>query len=127
MDNYITPRDLAFFLIFLVVIALGVLLCIALVKLIALIKRISDMIDTNRPQIDSTLKVLPDTLGNINVAAAEIGSTVGKAGEVIDNFSGKNSDVAVSVEDTVEQVLAIVKGAINAFNVIKDLFNSKFK
>jgi len=121
MDLYISIKDLGFLILFLAGIFALIFLCIVLFKLYNLISKVTNIVDTNRANIDKTMDQLPDTVTNINSALEEVKGTAESATAFVEGISDTASETAVSLERAYGEYAEIFKNIISVVMKIKDL------
>ena len=125
MEILISLKDVGVFIIFAVIVTVGVLITIVLFRVKSLLKKVNNVIDDNKANLDRTLDILPNTLTSVNLVAIEVKNTVDKASGILHSFNGTVSDAATSVEETTEYFILIVKSIVSTIMAVKDLFSSK--
>lgn len=122
---YISIGDIALFIGFCLVTIVSILSAIVLKKIISLIKKVNTVLDSNKSNIEKTITILPDTVQNLNDAAASFKNTMNKAGLIAGSIDSAATGGAVTISDTTENILEIVNiiGGIARF--VKGLFNQK--
>lgn len=119
---YISFEDLAIFLVVCVAVTAGIFLIIALVHFIRVMRKIGQLVDSNKNEIDQTIKVLPTTVSSLGDAAESIKITSDKASGVIGTIDGAVTSTVETVNDTSENVYEIIKVAGLVAKFISDAF-----
>jgi uncharacterized protein YoxC len=92
-----------------------------LVKLNKTINTVNLLLDSNKKEIDNTLKMLPGICENIGSITT---SVKGKA-DMIDNLFVKNEEAAATLD--VESIVTTVSSVVELFTEVKNLFSKKKK
>lgn len=121
MDFYISVKDLGFLILFLAGVFALIFLCIVLYKIFKLIGKLTDIVDTNRVNIDKTMDQLPGTVTNINSVLEEVKGTAESATAFVDGIHETASETAVTLERTYGEYVDLIKNAISIFMKIKEL------
>jgi hypothetical protein len=122
MDFYISVKDLGLLVLFLAAIFALVFLCIVLYRIFKLVGKVTDIVDTNRTNIDKTMDQLPGTVTNINSVLEEVKGTAESATAFVDGISETAAETAVTLEKTYGEYVDIIKNAIAVFIKLKELF-----
>lgn len=125
MSITITLGDLGLFILFAIGVTVGVFLIIALVKLIGLLKRITDLVDANRQNIDRSLENLPEVLENANEATTLVKNGLYKTEDTIDALSDTFLGTAAAVENKTEAVLNYVVIASEIAKGVYEFFSKR--
>ncbi len=119
---YISFEDLAIFLVVCVAVTAGIFLMIALVHFIRVMRKINQLVDSNKSEIDKTVKALPKAVSSLGEAAESLKVTSDKAGAVIGTIDGAVTSTVETVNDTSENVYEIIKVAGLVAKFISDAF-----
>jgi ABC-type transporter Mla subunit MlaD len=115
---YINVKDMLVFLAAFLgacfVVAIGVLLIIALIRLNKALKRTGKLLEDNAENIDSTMKQLPTLVGHFDEIGESLKSTVSKAEVAIDSVGGILSGESITVREnsTAQSIVAIADSVL---------------
>jgi methyl-accepting chemotaxis protein len=123
MYMYISFEDLAIFIVVTVAVVVGVFLIVALKNLISILRKVNKVMDTNKDDIDGTVKALPVTVKNIGDAADSLKNTSDKASAVIGTVDGAVTSTVDKVNGTTENIYEI----INVIGIIAKFISDAFK
>jgi ABC-type transporter Mla subunit MlaD len=122
---FITFQDLGVFIVFSIVIVLGVFLSIVSYNVIKLLKSINKVIGDNHENITKTLNTLPETVKNINETTLSLKENIDKAASTVDSIENVVSETIATVGDNTESVLSIVTIIGKIVKTILDIFSSR--
>lgn len=119
---YIDPLSVAKFLVFCIVMVIGVFLIILLYNLVLLVKKANKIVDDNEENVHKTLAVLPETVNNINNVTLAVKDNFDKAGNAISSLGGTVAETAATVNESTGNILEFIKVVNNIIRVILSLF-----
>jgi len=125
MQFTITPQDIAYFIIFCVIVAVGIYLFIVLHNFLKLLKQVNKVLDENQESITKTINLLPDTVKNVNETTQSIKDSVDKAASTIGSIEGTVTETLAAVSDNTDSVLSIVTIASKIVNIVLSIFSSR--
>lgn len=102
MNITISLVDLAYTLLFLLVLGVGFYLFVTLKNLNGLLSEVRGLLEENRQNIDQSLTHLPVITENLNEASFGIKNGVQQAEAVLDQVSDNVSDAMVTVNKTAD-------------------------
>ncbi len=113
---YITFTDLGIFILFLLLLTVGILFIIALVNLIGLLKRVRSLVDYNTANINKSLDDLPVVMDNVKQSTGIVKDGLSKTENTIDIFSETVNSIAVTSSKA--------ESWVNYLHVFWEVFNS---
>jgi ABC-type transporter Mla subunit MlaD len=102
MNITINLVDLAYGILFLLVLGIGGYLFVTLKNLNGLLAEVRELLEINRQNIDQSLTNLPVITENLSEASFGIKRGVGQAEEIIDQVSDNVGDALVTVNKTAD-------------------------
>ena len=124
---YITAENIKDFLITGSVVVVAAFLAVALYHLIMLLKRLNGVIVANEKNIEESLSKLPDAIGNVSSAVADVKVITQKAGVVVGMVENGVSGVVASAKGTTSSVLEIARTLGDVVSGISGFFNRRKK
>ena len=121
MTFTINPIDIAITILIIVGIVIGIYLILTLIKFNRTLNSINSLIDSNKKNVDDTIKYLPEIFCNINSITK---SFKGKA-DIVDQYLAKNDEVAASVD--FESLVSAISSIVEIFSEVKNFFSNKKK
>jgi uncharacterized protein YoxC len=125
MNTQITLGQLIITILVIIGGVLGIYLVMLVYQLFRTVQKVNSILDSNKENIDSTMKSIPGIVENVNI----ITGSVKKKAELIDSFFGDKGEASgvsgVSGISSLESILSVVASVIEIFSEVRDFFNSK--
>ncbi|MCX7921718.1 MAG: DUF948 domain-containing protein [Clostridia bacterium] len=112
MSFTVQISDIAYFIIFCLIVVVGVFLAIALYNLNKVIKQARKVIETNAENINKTMTVLPEIMNNVNDTTACVKENVDKASNIVETVE---ETVSEGIIDTIKIIGAVVQVIVGKF------------
>lgn len=125
MPVTIDLRILAWFVIFCIAVAIGVLLIILIKNCLKVVDKVNKLLDNNSESIGKTLEVLPVTLKSVDELAGSAKGTLDKTNSVIATVEDTITETVDSFSFNAENVLNIINVASTVVRSIISAFSSK--
>ncbi len=125
MPVTIDLRILAWFVIFCIAVAIGVLLIILIKNCLKVVDKVNKILDNNSESIGKTLEVLPVTLKSVDDLAGSAKGTLDKTNSVIATVEDTITETVDSFSFNAENVLNIINVASTVIRSIISAFSSK--
>jgi len=121
----ISYRDLAFAILFIMAVALGIYLFIVLNHLSHLLKRLRELSDKYSSHIEKTIDRLPSIAVNIDEAAKNMKQGIEKAAATVDTVGDTISETVAAVNTGTQEVVEYVKIIADIVKVLINTFVKK--
>lgn len=117
----------AWFIIFCIAVAIGVLLIILIKNCLRIVNKIDELIENNSESIENTLEALPETVKSVDELAKSAKGTLDKANSVVTIVEDSVSDTVESFSFNAENILSIINIASSVVKSILSAFSSSRK
>jgi len=121
----ISYRDLAFAILFVIAVALGIYLFIVMNHLSHLLKRLRELSDKYSSHIEKTIDRLPSIAANIDEAAKNMKQGIEKAAATVDTVGDTISETVAAVNTGTQEVVEYVKIIADIIKVLINTFGKK--
>lgn len=118
---------LAWFVIFCIVVVIGVFLIILLRSCLKVVDKVNKIIDSNSESIEKTLTALPSTVKSIDELAVSAKGTLDKATSMVATVEDTVTETIDSFSFNAENVLSIINIASSVVKSIISAFSSAKK
>jgi predicted PurR-regulated permease PerM len=124
MNTQITLGQLIMTILVIIGGVLGVYLAMLVYQLFKAVQKINSILDSNKENIDNTMKSIPGIVENVNV----ITGSVKQKTELIDSFFGDKAEApGASGISSLESIISVVSSIIEIFNEARNFFHGKKK
>jgi predicted PurR-regulated permease PerM len=118
-------NDIMFFIGFCVFAIVSIFLIIALINIINFVKSVSEIINSNKDNIQCVLNELPSTIKNVNEVTVNVKEGLEKAEKVMDNVGSSVTDTVSAVTTSTENIVNIVEVMVAAIKAAANAFGKK--
>jgi uncharacterized protein YoxC len=117
----ISLPDLGLFILFVLACGVAVFLIMTLYNINRVVKKVNSIMEAGSEDLNKTIALLPETVGNVNEVAVSVKSNVDKIGSVVESVEGAVAETAAAVTDKTQDALEIVR---IAGTVVKTILNA---
>jgi len=118
---------LAWFVVFCIVVVIGVLLIILLRSCLKVMDKVNKIIDNNSESIEKTLLALPSTVKSVDEFAISAKGTLDMATSMVATVEGTITETVDSFSFNAENVLSIINIASSVIKSVIGAFSSSKK
>ena len=122
MTITLSLADLGMFILFLLLLTVGIFFIITLVNINGLVKKARNIVDKNEDNINQTLHSLPMVMNNVHETTTVVNEGLHKAEETIDLLTESIIDTASTVSSNTNSIISyvsffseIIRGAMDMF------------
>jgi hypothetical protein len=122
MNTQITLGQLIVTILVIIGGTLGIYLVMLVYQLFRTIQKVNLILDTNKENIDNTMKSIPGIVENVNV----ITGSVKQKTELIDNFFGDKTEASGAAGISgLESIISTIASVVEIISEVKSFFSSK--
>lgn len=125
MNYQVSIGQILIILLILIGVFVGAYLVILLHRVAETIKKVNSILDSNKENIDNTMKSIPGICENVN----EITDSVKRKVDLLDGIFGRNSEAAATSDPSaisgLESLISSLSALIEIFKEVRNFFGSK--
>ena len=118
MRMYISLQELAVFILFMIVVIMGIYIIVLLRRVLCLVNLVQKVVEEERGPVSKTISLCQETLLHLNEIAIDAKALLGRVQQPVNSLSGEISNTVDELRESIELITLYVRLVVDFVKTI---------